>query len=885
MFRRLLNLFRPDELEAGIREELEFHRSQTHGEFGNLGVIQDRTRAASTVVPLETILHDIRYGLRQLRKTPVLSTVLVLSLALGIGANTAVFTLINAVMLQSLPVKNPHELVLLYDGVNTGVYSGDDIHGDSLSYPEWEFLRDHNTSFQELSAFRQGSDNLVMRMTGASSSGPKEQARGHLVSGTYFRVLGVEAAAGRVLTPEDDAIAAPPVAVISDSFWRRRFQRKPAAVGSTVDLNGTAFTIVGVAPREFYGERVESPPDFWLPLTRQAEILQRESWMGERDVYWLNLIARLKPGVTLDRAGAIVSTQVRQFYLAHAGEHPSQELLRKIREVQVRLKPGARGISWMRFTYSEPLHILMAVVGLVLLIACANVATLLLSRAHARRHELFARLAVGASRSRLIRQLLTESVLLALLGGAAGVVIAWWGVKALVLIVRVNSVVKVVPDLIVLGFTLMVSILTGLIFGLIPALRSSRMEWRIASAVRAPDVRTSRLNPAYGLVVLQVALSSILLVGAGLLTHTLVDLETQDLGFNRDRLLLVTTDPRLAGYQPDQLPALYRQFDETLNSLPGVESASLARYSPISGSSSSGNFSLEGYTLPAGKRMDAYFVEVGPRFFETLGIPTLLGRTIEPRDGFGGSGVVVVNKTFVDQFLPGQNPLGRHYSKGSPFRAPGMEIVGVVADSKYYKAGETAKPMIFSSAWQADGSHAYAGELLIRTTGDPASSSRAVREAIRRIDGRLPVLKTTTLREQISDSMQHQRAITTFCAVFGLVALSLASIGLYGTMAYAVARRTNEIGIRMALGAQRAHVLWIVLRDSAALVIIGLALGLSLAMVAARWISSLLYGLRPSDPAALAGAITLMAAASILAGYLPARRAARVDPMVALRNE
>ena len=683
-----------------------------------------------------------------------------------------------------------------------------------------------------------------MHLVGSSDSGLKEQTSGHLVSGSYFTVLGVEAAVGRMLTVEDDALVAPPVAVISYNFWCDRFHLDSSVIGKAVDLNGTIFTIVGVAPREFFGERVQEPPDFWFPLTRQPQVLQRESWLAKRDVYWLNLMGRLKPGVTPGRAQPTLNTQLHQFYSSQTGAKLSPERRKELRQAHIDLKPGARGISWMRLEYSEPLHVLMAIVGLVLLIACANVATLLLARQSARRQELFVRLALGASRIRLIRPLLTESVLLALLGGVAGMALAWGSIKLLAVTVGVTSVVNVRPDLLVLGFTLGISILTGIAFGLVPALRSRDMEWKLGSAVRTPEFGMSRFNPAHALVVLQVSLSSVLLVTAGLLTHSLLALEHQNLGFNRNNVLLVRTDPRLAGYRPAELFALYRQIHDRLNALPGVLSASIARYSSL-----------------------------------------LLGRPIGPRDTPASPAVAVVSESFVRNFFPSQNPIGRHFCLGSPFKAPGFEIIGVAADSKYYKMSEKPTPMAYFSAWQSGGREAYVGQLLIRTSRDPSGAAAAVRRALHNLDARLPILDVTTLRSRAYASLHQQRMIAMFCNLFGLLALLLASIGLYGTLAYSVVRRTNEIGIRMALGAQHPQVLWMVLRESVVLVILGLSIGLPLALAATRWIKSFLFGVSTMDPLGISAAVFLMAAVSLFAGYLPARRATQVDPMTALRHE
>jgi predicted permease len=838
-----------------------------------------------SVLCVQTLINDLRYGFRQLRRAPVVSTVAVLSLALGIGANTAIFTLIDAVLMQNLPVKDPAKLVLFYDGISTGVYSGDGFPGDMLSYAAWEYFRDHNQPFESVSAFCQGNNRVLVHPVGSSESGPKEQASGHLVSGSYFKVFGLEPAAGRLLTPEDDALNAPSVAVISYSYWNRRFHLDHSAIGKAVELNGAVFTIVGVAPREFFGERVQTAPDFWVSLTRQPQIMQDESMLTKRDHFWLNLIGRLKPGVTMRAAQATLNTQLHQFYTAQVGSRISTEQQRKIYAAKIELKPGGRGISWMRFRYSQPLHILTVIVGLVLLIACANVAALLLARASARRQELCARLALGASRSRLVRQLLTESVLLSVFGGVAGVVFAWWGVKALVAMVGVSSVVKVRPDFLVLSFTFGISILTGIGFGLVPALRASGLERRLGSSVRTSDFGISRFNPAHAFLVVQIALSSVLLVGAGLLTHSLVNLEYQDLGFNRQNVLLVRTNPRLAGYQPAELPALYQKMEERLNALPGVVSASIARYSPLSGSVSSENFSIEGYTPPASKELTLYDVEVGPRFFETLRIPLLLGRVIGPRDTPASPLVTVISEALAQQYFPNHNPIGRYIYLGAQFKPPGAEVIGVVADSRFYDATEKPKPMAYFAIGQPIGPDPYSGELLIRTAGNPSGAAAEIRQAVHEIDSKLPIDGAKTLSKQVNDSFRPAKNLTTFCGFFGLLALLLASIGLYGTMAYSVGRRTNEIGIRMALGAQHGNVLWMVLRESALLVLFGLILSAPLAIAGARWMRSFLFDLPTVDLTGIGAAIALLAAASTIAAYLPARRATRVDPMVALRYE
>jgi len=847
----------------------------------NMMVWQDRMRDWSTILWLETALKDICYGLRQLRKAPVLVCVAVLSLALGIGANTAIFTLINAVMMQYLPVKDPARLVLFYDGISTGTYNGSsDVPSNEFSYPFYQYLRAHNDSFEDLCAFRQGDDTVILHVS--RGAGPWERATVHLVSGNYFRVLGVGAATGRVLEPRDDTPASQRTAVLSYPFWRDRFHLNPEILGQTVILNGTGFTIVGVAAPEFFGERVRAAPDFWLPLSFQPQILKRESYLTAGNDYWLNFLGRLKPGVSMAAAQAAVNLRIHQFYLAQTGAHPSPELRRKIQSVHVELKPGGGGISALRFLYSQPLHLLMAVVGIVLLIACANVATLLLARASARRPEFLARLALGASRARLLRQVLTESILLSSIGGAAGFGFAWWSIKGLILLLHIYSVVKVRPDFAVLGFTFALCILTGILFGIFPALKFSRMDPRPGNVGQPVVWGKWRLGSGQALVALQVALSLILLFGGGLLAHSLLELESQNLGFQRDKILVIRSDASLAGYQQAELGQLYRDLGERLSQLPGVLSASIARFTPESGHSSSGNFSIEGYNAPADLKMDVYRVPVAPGFFETTRIPLLLGRTISIRDTPAAPWVAVVNQCFVDTYLPHQNPIGRHITLGSPFEAPGIAIVGVVADSRFYDPRQKAPPMVFFSVWQQPSPEFDA---VFRTAAAPLNLIPEVRQAFKEFNGRLPILEANTLDSQVEKSLRQQKMITTLCGAFGLLALVLTLVGIYGTTAYSVAGRTNEIGIRMAIGAQRGSVIWLVLRDALLLIAGGLVFGIPLAFAATHWLKSFLFGVQTVDPLAIGSALLLIVGLAMLAGFLPAQRAARIDPMRALRHE
>jgi predicted permease len=879
VLRRFLNVFRPSRLEAEIREEIDYHRNHSQGRFGNATSVAEAMRDASTIQWLETCLQDLRYAARQLLKAPVLLGVAVLSLALGIGANTAIFTLINAVMLQLLPVRDPGGLVLFNDDVSEGVTSGDLI-GGAVSYPFYRHLLAHNTEFQELCAFRESEDRTVMHVAGEPET-EIGYASVHLVSGNYFDVLGVRTAAGRLLNSSDDTPASAPVAVMSYRLWRDRFRLDASVVGRTVVLNGAAFRVAGVTDPSFFGERVRKAPDFWLPLSFQPSVTTRERSMLEaNDVYWLNCMGRLRAGHSMLGAQAFVNHQLYSFYLAQAGSHPSAETRDKITRTHIDLKRGGSGISGLRYRYGKPLAVLMAVVALVLLIACANVATLLLARAEARHHEFTCRLALGASRFRVLRQVLTECVLLSLIGGLTGVVFAWWTVHALVYLLHFDPVLEVRPDPAVLAFTLFLSIATGLLFGLLPAWRFSRPHARLTHRSTG---RWSllRIGSAQLLITVQVALSLGLLVGATVLTRSLLALEKEDLGFSRDRVLLTRTDAQLAGYPEPEYEALYRELIAAKN-IPGALSASLAGFSPMSGYSSSGNISIQGFPAPK-EKLRTWRLSVSPGFFETLRIPLHTGRLIQETDTSSSLPVVVVNESFVKQFFAGRNPLGQHMGQGFPFKPPGAEIVGVVADSKFFDIRDEPKPMTFFPIFQKPS----AGfELLLRTAAaDPGNSASAVRALMKTVNSRLSVLEQGSLAAQVEDSLQSQRLITGLCATFGLLALTLACVGIYGTLAYSVNGRVAEIGTRMALGARRSQVIALVFRDVLFVLIVGLLLGLLLAAGGTRWLESFLFGVSPLDPTALSVSVAVLIATALFAGYLPARRASQIDPIQALRHE
>ncbi|MGH9406424.1 MAG: ABC transporter permease [Terriglobia bacterium] len=612
--------------------------------------------------------------------------------------------------------------------------------------------------------------------------------------------------------------------------------------------------------------------------------MQRESFLTRKDMYWLNFVARLKPSVTPAQAQAVLDVQLRQFLEAQEGAKPSAAMKRAIDQSYIQLDPGRTGISSLREHYSVSLRILMGIVVLVLLVACANVANLVLSRSSARRREISMRLVVGATRARLMRQMLTESVLLALFGGAAGLLLADWGVHLLETLLSRNLVLSVTANAAVVVFTLAVSVLTGVVFGLAPALRVSRTELSETVKGGTQTGNWSDFVLTRGLVVLQVAVSLVLLTGAGLLSRTLVNLEDQNLGFNRDNILLVQTDPRLAGIKADDLDALYRQLLERLNNLPGVRSATIAYYSPMSGHTSTTDVKIQGYTPHPNENMDVNENQVGPNYFETLGIPVLLGRPIGPEDTPASPRVVVVNQAFARRYFHGQNPVGRHIWVGSRnSQTPPQQVIGLVADARVHSAGQGPQPFAYMPLSQAP--KFFAGSIEVRTAGDPSGAAAEVRQAIREVDTALPIMYVRSLRRQVYDRLDQQRLVARLSAVFSLLALILATVGLYGVMAYWVTRRTQEIGIRMALGARKSDVLRLVVARGFVLTLIGAGFGLAAALGLTRLLTNSLYGVKPADPVAFIAASLVFVIAALLACYVPARRATRVDPMVALRYE
>jgi predicted permease len=840
---------------------------------------------------LITLIEDLRHGFRRLRQSPGFAFICVLTLALGIGANTAIFTLVDAVMLKSLPVKNPRELYRLGNTGNCCVIGGMQNNWDVFSYPLYQQFRERTPEFSEMAAFESGSAELSVRRSGAN--GPGEPFAGEFVTGNYFSTLGIGAFAGRTIAPADDQPNAAPVAVMSYRAWQQHFGLDPSVVGAAFTINQMPYTVAGIAPPGFFGDRLRSdPPDFWLPLATEPALNGQNSILHGAGLHWLYIIGRLKPGAHPAGIQAKVTVQLQQFLRAQPAVTPQDRA--KISKQQIHIAQASGGVNSLQGETAAGLRLLTVISALVLLIACANIANLLLARGAAMRSETAIRVALGAPRHRLLRQVLTESVLLAILGGLGGLAIAFAGTRTILLIffrgaryVPISSA----PSLTVLGFAFVLSLVTGIVFGLAPAWINAHSDPAAALRGAGRSTRDRSSLPQRSLVVLQVALSVILLIGAGLLTQTLRNLENQRFGFETQGRLVVRVNPALAGYKPEKLYGLYQQLDQRLSQIPGVISASYSIYSPMRDDNWSLYIQVEGH--PPDDQIEASFDRIGPHYFETIGTRLLRGRTIGVEDTPTSRQVAVVNETFARKFFPNTNPLGRHFGIGDPSHSGDFEIVGVVEDAKYQDARGPAYPTFFMPFLQVSkdpklafmiGSH-YIGDIELRVAGTPERLNTAVREILAGIDPNLTVLDLMSLGEQLTRNFNQDTLVARLTELFGLLALVLACVGLYGVTAHAVARRTGEIGIRMALGADRPNIVGLVLRGALLQLGAGLAIGIPVALAGGRLLANQLYGVKSHDPLILALAAAVLAACAVVAGFVPARRAASIDPMQALRME
>jgi len=866
----------------GLSEEAA--RSAAQRAFGNLTRAEERFYESGRWLWWDHFTQDLRFGLRTLRKNPAFTAIAVLTLALGIGANTAIFSLLNAVLLRPLPVEKPEELVLLGTG-RAGGSTDDFAETELYSYAFYRQVRQKNQVFSDLSAML----SLLLGMHGlVGGKSEMEMLHVQLVSGTYFRMLGVSPVLGRAFTQaEDEPAGAHPIAMVSYAWWDRQSGRDPAILGKTVTLVSTVYTIVGVTPPGFFGTAVGQSPDVWIPLSMEKQI--SPGWNGLDDKWFqsLYILGRLKAGVTMGQAQANVNLLANQIWRDYAGQKLTKQQEDDLRHAQIELTSIKHGLPHIRYGAETPLEILMTVVGLVLLIVCANLANLLLARATRREREIAVRMSLGAGRGRLVRQMLTESLVLALAGALLGIVFAVWAGKVLITMVPHGDQplpLNVSSDARVLGFTLLVSLATALLCGLAPALRATRIALGSSlKEARGSVALTSRTRLAKSLIVSQVALSLVLLIGAGLFLRTLVNLSHVDTGFNKENVLLFGIDPPAVGYKEDQrVVNLYQQIEQRVSALPGVRAESISWFTFDQGENTD-PVSIAGRPPTREDDMSASYNVVGPGYFATMGIPLLLGRVFGQQDTGASPKVAVINETFARWYLPGSSPIGKHFGiGGDPKHSNDIEVVGVVKDAKHENLRERPFPAAYLPYTQRV---QYLNDFEVRYSGDPEAIIAEVRRAVSQIDHSLPVAYTGTLVEQVNRSVASQSVVAQLSSFFGLLAALLACIGIYGLAAYAVTRRTNEIGVRMALGAEASRVLWMVMRESLTLAALGVAIGIPVSLAAARLIASVLFGLKTTDPATIVFAALAMIAVAALAAYLPARRASKVDPMVALRYE
>ena len=842
------------------------------------------------------MLKDLRHGVRVLLRAKGWTAVVVISLALGIGANTALFSAINGLLLKKLAVRDPDTLVRLRSATVKGndmVTSSSDYGFTSktadglnvrttFSYPMFQQLTVDNRTMTDLFAC------APLNRVNVVVDGAADLASAFLTTGNYYRVLGLTANPGRTITPDDDRPAAPPVAVISTRYWRSRFGGKADAVGKVVHLNNVPVTIVGVISPDFPDVQtaLSAGPDIAVPLALDSQITSGQPRVSQPTYWWLQIMGRVKPGVTAAQVQANLETVFQRSaragldsYLASLteGERTASYNRNRTEVPRLRVDSGSRGIYDVSTTDLRAVTILSVVVALVLLIVCANVANLLLSRALTRHKEISVRLSMGATRARLIRQLLTESVLLASIGGALGILVGHWGKRLL----PGAPGQPVALDWRVLAFVFAVTAVTGIVFGIAPALRATRLDVSTALKENSRSVAGSRSILSKSLLVVQVAISLVLLVGAGLFLRTLQNLRNVDVGFNTDNLVLFRVNPQLNRYDDKRTTMIYQQLMDRLRAIAGVRAVALSNVPLLSGSVNGSSIFVQGRTYPPGQRDDINRLAVSPNFFEMMGMPLRSGRGFTDRDGESAPKVVVINETAVHKYFPNQNPIGQRF--GFNVENSGqLEIVGVLRDAKYNSVRDPAPPTMYVPYVQYRMPNAA---VEVRTAGDPLGFVSAIREAVRQVDPNLPMMDVSTQTEQIERRLLQERLFAQAYALFGGLALLLASIGLFGLMSYSVARRTNEIGIRIALGAQRQDVLRLVMGESMILVAAGVGIGLAIAVAAGRFVASLLFGLPPTDVVSMLLAMTIMLLVSAIAGYLPARRAVRVDPIVALHYE
>ena len=867
-------------------------------QMGSMESVKQKVRSSGWESAAESLWQDVRYGMRQLLRSPGFSVVALLTLALGIGANTAIFTLVHAVMLKQLPIADPQHLYRIGEGeFYCCEWGGLQGSWGTFDYPFYKHLHDTNPFFDQIAAFSGSTPSFNIRR--ADTRETAHNITGEYVSGNYFATLGLEPAIGRLIHVADDEAAAPAVAVMGYQAWQRDYAGDPSIVGSTFLINGLAVTVVGVAPPDFLGDRFTTyPPALWIPLSQQPrfEGLGPKSLLNSSGDAWLYVIGRLKPGATTAQVQSQLSIDL-QHWLRSQGRTDDAE--QKIANQHIQLTAGGTGISPFRSDSEYGLYLLSAASLLVLLIACANLANLLLARSAAREHQTALRLSLGATRWRLIRAVLTESVLLSLIGGAAGVLLAYAGTRAIVLIAFRGATyipVNAAPSLPILGFAFVLSIFTGIVFGVAPAWIGTHADPSngLRGSSRSSTSRASR--PQHVLVIVQAALSVVLLAVAGLVTQSLKNLESADLGFQTQGRLVANLNFKAAGYRPEQLPALYEQVQDRLEAIPGVRSASLSLNSPQNLCCLTVDISIGGRSESWIGNVDTALSRVGPHYFETIGTPLLSGRTITRQDTQASQHVAVVDEAFAQRFFPGQTAIGKHIGLSLPGHGYDYEIVGVVRNTKYRSPASTSRPMFFlpfaqttqyapSGYQRLETGTLYAQSIQLHVAGVPETYEKPLRDVLASINPDLSLDSVKSYSERVSVHYNQERLIARLTGLFSLLSLALASVGLYGVTAYNVTRRTGEIGIRMALGANRRNVVSMVLTGAFKQVAIGLCIGVPLALLAARALAHQLYAVSRFDPVILGGAVLMLCFCTLAAGIVPARRAASVEPMEALRME
>ncbi|MBL8174070.1 MAG: ABC transporter permease [Bryobacterales bacterium] len=862
---------------------LEARRSRTRPAFW-LRSISD----VFTIAPREhyhVIRQDVRYALRTLRAQPNFTAVAVLSLALGIGANAAIFSLVHKVLLELLPVRDPESLILLTDGVSSGFSTGS-ISGERplLTHEEFVLMRGQSGVFAQTMATYHSREPLQVRVKG----GEAEEVSASLVSSEYFDTLGVPPAIGRTFTADDGA--KPALAVISNKYWQKRFGGSDRALGAPIALRRATFTIVGAMPAGFFGDTVGQHPDIWFPLAMQPEVLPGRDWLHDdpatlAKTIWLQVFARLKPGVPIEQAQAQANTVFQQSLSAFYASAPTSEMRREFLDQRLRLRPAPMGGSAVRENFGEPLLAMLAAAGLVFLIACANLGNLMLTRAMARTREMAVRQALGAGRGDLARQWLSESMLIAVGAGIIGLLSASLLRAALLRLVPSSLHLPSSLDMPVVLFTVALTVLAGLVLGILPILRTMKTSHAgLREQGRGVTSSAGWLRAGRLVVAGQVALSLPLLIGAALLARTLDNLRHVDFGFATGNLLMARVDVMSGGYEEPARQPLFERLHERLRALPGVASVSYSPHGMLMGGDSGDEIEVEGYVRRGGGDEGSRYDLVGPGFFSTLGIPLRQGRAIDARDRATTAKVCVINEAFAKKFFAGRNPIGHHVTQVFGHQRNTFEIVGVAGNARKRSLRREIEHRFYIPISQpVDVPERVT--FAIRTAGDPAPMANAVRAAILAEDPHLPISQIVPLASRIEEGMVQERMLATLSLAFGAVALLLAAIGLYGVLSYGVGRRTNEIGIRKALGARETAVVALIMRESSWLLAGGLAAGFSLAFAALRSIESRLFGLSPLDPGAYAAAALVLAAVGLLAAWLPARRASRIDPVAAIRYE